>query len=302
MQEYIKKAGILIEAMPYISKFHGKIVVIKYGGSAMTDEGLKNSVIGDIAFMKMVGINPVIVHGGGPSINEALKLANIEPKFQDGLRVTDKETVEIVESVLSGTINKSLVSEFQKHNTKAVGISGKDGLLIEAVKSGQNIGYVGDITKINTQILDTLIESNFVPVISPIGGDEDANTYNINADYAAVEIAIALKATKLVFLTEIDGIRKDMQDATSLISRISPKEIDELISDGTISGGMIPKVECCIKAVNAGVNSVHIISGKIEHSLLLEIYTNEGIGTVVEEGINVISPSVNKSISNCKGG
>lgn len=287
MIEYIEKAGILIEAMPYISKFHGKTVVVKYGGSAMIDEKIKHSVIGDIAFMKMVGMNPVIVHGGGPSINEALKLAHIEPKFEDGLRVTDKATVEIVESVLSGTINKSLVSEFQKYNTKAVGISGKDGLLIEATKmmhNGKDIGFVGDIKQINTEVIDSLIASGFVPVISPIGADSEANTYNINADYAAVEIAIALKATKLVFLTDIDGIRTNMDNPESLISTTTPKEIEKLIADSTISGGMIPKVECCTKAVNAGVNSVHIINGNIEHSLLLEIYTTAGIGTVIEEG------------------
>jgi len=285
MQEYIKKAGILIEAMPYINKFHGKTVVVKYGGSAMTDEKIRHSIIGDIAFMKMVGMNPVIVHGGGPSINEALKLANIESKFEDGLRVTDKDTVKIVESVLSGTINKSLVSEFQKHDVRAVGISGKDGLLIEAKKmkpNNKDIGFVGDIKKINTQVLDALISSGFVPVISPIGTDSKANTYNINADYAAVEIAIALKATKLVFLTDIEGIRKDIDDAKSLISKTTPAEIEKLIADGTISGGMIPKVQCCTKAVKAGVESVHIISGKIQHSILLEIYTNEGIGTVIE--------------------
>lgn len=289
MKKYIEKAEILIEAMPYINKFHGQTVVIKYGGSAMTDEKIKHLVIGDIAFMKMVGINPVIVHGGGPLINEALKLANIEPEFQDGLRVTDKNTIGVVETVLSGTINKNLVSEFQKFNVKAVGISGKDGVLIEAVKkmpNNKDIGFVGDIKKVNTQIIDSLIASDFVPVISPIGTDIDANTYNINADYAAVEIAIALKATKLVFLTDIDGIRKDIDNPSSLISEISPKEIKNLIKDGTISGGMIPKVECCIKAVEADVNSVHIINGKLQHSLLLEIYTQKGIGTLIKEALN----------------
>lgn len=289
MQEYIKKAGILIEAMPYISKFHGKTLVIKYGGSAMTDEKIKHSVIGDIAFMKMVGINPVIVHGGGPEINAALKLENIEPEFKNGLRVTDEKTVKIVESVLSGKINKLIVSEFQRHSTRAVGISGKDGLLIEAVKKmpdGSDIGYVGDIKRINTQIVDTLIASDFVPVISPVGSDDQANTYNINADYAAVEIAIALKATKLVFLTDIEGVRKNADDPSSLISRLSPMQIEKMIENGTISGGMIPKVECCSKACKSGVESVHIINGKIEHSILLEIYTKDGIGTVIEENIN----------------
>ena len=286
MQEYIKKAGILIEAMPYISKFHGKTVVIKYGGSAMTDEEIKHSVIGDIAFMKMVGINPVIIHGGGPEINKALALEGIEPKFFNGLRVTDEKTMQVVESVLSGQINKSIVAEFQRHKTKAVGISGKDGMLIEAEKKmpdGADIGFVGDIKKINTEVLDTLIKSDFVPVISPVGADNEANTYNINADYAAVEIAIALKATKLVFLTDIEGVRMNADNPDSLISRLTPLEIENMINNGTITGGMIPKVECCSKAIKSGVNSVHIINGKIEHSILLEIYTKDGIGTVIEE-------------------
>lgn len=285
MQKYIEKASILIEAMPYINKFHGKTVVIKYGGSAMTDENIKYSVIGDIAFMKMVGINPVIVHGGGPEINEALKNAGIEPKFIDGLRVTGKETMQIAESVLSGKINKSIVSEFQKHDTKAVGISGKDGLLIEAEKklqNGQDIGYVGNITNINTKIVESLIENDFVPVISPVGTDKDANTYNINADIAAVEIAIALNASKLVFLTDIEGVRKNAEDETSLISKLTPTTAKELINDGSIKGGMIPKTQCCMKAVENGVESVHIINGKILHSILLEIYTKDGIGTVME--------------------
>ncbi len=286
MQKYIEKAGILIEAMPYINKFHGKTVVIKYGGSAMTDSDIKNSVIGDIAFMKMVGINPVIVHGGGPEINAALKLNNIEPVFKDGLRVTDEKTMEIVEEVLSGKINKSIVSEFQKHNTKAVGISGKDGLLIEAVQkrpNGNNIGYVGDITNVNTKIVKSLIENDFIPVISPVGSDKDANTYNINADIAAVELAIALKAPKLVFLTDIEGVRKNAEDENSLISKLTPKAANILIETGAITGGMIPKVQCCIKAIKEGVESVHIINGKILHSILLEIYTKDGIGTVIEE-------------------
>ena len=286
MQKYIEKAGILIEAMPYINKFHGKTVVIKYGGSAMTDSDIKNSVIGDIAFMKMVGINPVIVHGGGPEINAALKLNNIEPVFKDGLRVTDEKTMEIVEEVLSGKINKSIVSEFQKHNTKAVGISGKDGLLIEAVQkrpNGNNIGYVGDITNVNTKIVKSLIENDFIPVISPVGSDKDANTYNINADIVAVELAIALKAPKLVFLTDIEGVRKNAEDENSLISKLTPKAANILIETGAITGGMIPKVQCCIKAIKEGVESVHIINGKILHSILLEIYTKDGIGTVIEE-------------------
>lgn len=286
IEKAVKKADILIEAMPYINKFHNKIVVVKYGGSAMTDEKIKESTISDIAFMKMVGIKPVIVHGGGPEINAQLKLSNIEPNFVNGIRVTDEKTMKTVEMVLSGQINKSIVSEFQKNNTKAVGISGKDGLLIEAIKKTQDnidFGFVGDIKDINPEIINSLIENDFIPVISPVGGDKDGNTYNINADVAAVEIAIKLNAAKLVFLTDIEGIRMDENNPESLISKIKPTAALDLIEKGNIKGGMIPKTECCVKAVQNGVDSVHIINGKINHSILLEIYTKDGIGTVIEE-------------------
>ncbi len=286
IEKAMQKADILVEAMPYISKFHNKTVVIKYGGSAMTDEKIKSAAIADIAFMKMVGINPVIVHGGGPNINNHLKLLNIEPVFVNGLRVTDKDTMDVAEMVLSGQINKSIVSEFQRNNVKAVGISGKDSLLIEAEKkekNGVDLGYVGNVKNVNPEIVSTLVNNGFVPVISPIGGDKDGNTFNINADIAAVEVAIKLNAAKLVFLTDIDGIREEENDPNSLISRITPKTAKEMIKEGKIKGGMIPKAECCIKAVSNGVKAVHIINGKINHSILLEIYTKDGIGTVVEE-------------------
>lgn len=283
IEKYIKKAETLVEAMPYINKFNGQTVVIKYGGSAMTDEDLKASTIGDIAYLKAVGINPVVVHGGGPAINKALKIAGIEPQFKNGLRVTDKQTVETAEEVLSGLVNKSIVSEFQKHKTKAVGISGKDGLLLEALKSPDDIGFVGEIFRVNPQIIKTLTDSSFVPVISPIGTDENGETYNINADHAAVEIAIALKAAKLVFMTDIDGVRQDAEKAETLISRLTPAQIDSMIKDKSINGGMIPKVKSCARAIKSGVKSVHIINGKIKHSLLLEIYTHDGIGTIIED-------------------
>lgn len=283
IEKYIKKAETLVEAMPYINKFNGQTVVIKYGGSAMTDDELKHSVIGDIAYLKAVGINPVVVHGGGPAINKALKEAGIEPRFKNGLRVTDKKTVETAEEVLSGLVNKSIVSDFQKHGTKAVGISGKDGLLIEALKSPDDIGYVGEIYRVNPQIIETLIEASFLPVVSPIGTDKNGETYNINADYAAVEIAIALKASKLLFLTDIDGVRADENNPESLISKIAPSDIENMIKDKSITGGMIPKVKSCTRAIKSGVKSVHIINGKIKHSLLLEIFTRDGIGTVIEE-------------------
>lgn len=282
MQKYIEKADILIEALPYIQKFNETVVVIKYGGSAMTDEKIKQSVIGDISFMKMVGIKPIVIHGGGPFINEALKKSNIAPKFKNGLRVTDENTIKIAESVLSGNVNKSIVSDFQKHGMQACGISGKDGKLIVAKKSDENIGYVGEIEKINPKIINTLIDNDFVPVISPIGTDEDGNTYNINADYAANELAIALKANKLVFMTDIDGLLEDENDEKSLISKVNVKTIDKMIEEGQIKGGMIPKINSCKKAVENGVKSVHIINGNIKHALLLEIYTNQGIGTIIE--------------------
>ncbi len=279
IEKYIEKANILIEAMPYINKFNGKTVVIKYGGSAMTDEAMKETFIKDVACLNTVGIKPIIVHGGGPAINEALLKSGIEPEFKNGLRVTDKNTVEVVEEVLSGKVNKSIVSSLQKEGVKAVGISGKDGLLIEATKTNEDIGFVGEIKKVNTKIIDSLINSSFIPVISPIGTDKNGETYNINADIAAVEIAIALKASKLVFVTDIDGI----MNGDELISKVTPNDIDELIKTEKITGGMIPKAESCAQAVQSGVKSVHIINGKIKHSLLLEIYTRQGIGTVIEE-------------------
>lgn len=286
MKKYIEKAGILIEAMPYIKKFHNKTVVIKYGGSIMADKEINHLIISDIAFLKMVGINPVVVHGGGAEINAMLEISGIKPEFQEGLRVTDFKTMQIVESVLSGKINKSIVSEFQKLNANAVGISGKDGFTIETEKkllNGKDIGYVGDITKVNTKLINCLIENDFIPVISPIGFDKTANTYNINADIAAVEIAISLNASKLVFLTDIEGVRMNATDPESLISKLTPALANKLIEDKIVTKGMIPKVQCCIKAVENGVESVHIINGKIQHSILLEIYTKDGIGTVVEK-------------------
>ena len=282
-EKYIKKAETLVEAMPYINKFNSKTVVIKYGGSAMTDPLLRQSVIGDIAYLKAVGIKPVVVHGGGPEINKALKTEGIEPEFKNGLRVTDDKTIHTVEKVLSGSINKTIVSDFQKLGTLAVGISGKDGLLLEALKSTDNIGYVGEIFKVNPKIIQTLTDSSFIPVISPIGTNNKGETFNINADHVAVEIAIALKAIKLVFLTDTDGVRKDENDPSTLLSKITPSEIEYMIKNKDITGGMIPKVKSCAKAIQSGVKSVHIINGKINHSLLLEIYTNDGIGTIIEE-------------------
>lgn len=287
ISESIGKAKILIEALPYIERFYGKIVVVKYGGAALVDERIKETIMQDIALMKLVGMKPVLVHGGGPEINKYLDIAGIESKFIDGLRVTTAETMEIVEMVLAGKVNKSIVSDLEQHGIKAVGISGKDGNTFYAEKirkNGVDYGFVGDIKKVDTSLLESLINNDFIPVVSPIGKDNEGNTYNINADYAAVAVAGALNAQKLVFLTDVSGVLKDINDPSSIMSFLKEEEVFRLIDDGTISGGMIPKVECCMAAVKKGVKNVHILDGRIEHSLILEIFTPEGIGTMIEKG------------------
>lgn len=286
MQEYIDKTKILIEALPYIKTFSGKIVVIKYGGSAMLNEELKKSVIKDIVLMKLVGISPVVIHGGGPEINKMLKQIDKQSEFINGLRVTDEETMEVVEMVLSGKINKDIVMNLQNQGFNAAGISGKDGNILKARKKlidGQDAGLIGEIVEVNANLINILIQNDFIPVIAPTGMDEFGNTYNINADYAASAIAGALKAEKLVFLTDIAGVMKDINDDKSIISHMTVSEAKELISNGTISGGMIPKVECCIEGVEKGVNTVHILDGRVDHSLLLEIFTDTGIGTMIHK-------------------
>lgn len=283
MQKNIDKAKILIEAIPYIQKFRGKTVVIKYGGSAMIDEKIKKMMIEDIALLKLIGMNIVLVHGGGPFINDTLSKMNKKPKFKNGLRVTDEETMEIVEMVLSGKVNKNIVNDIQKMEIKAVGISGKDGMTLKAkklLKDGIDLGYVGEIIEVDQTLIDGLIKAGAIPVIAPIGRDEDGNTYNVNADYAAVSIASKLNAQKLVFVTDVKGVMKDINDPDSLISFMNVEEAKENINKGIIYGGMIPKVECCIDAVENGVNTVHIIDGNLDHSMLLEIFTQDGIGTM----------------------
>jgi len=285
MREYIEKVRVLMEALPYIKEFGGKTVVIKYGGSAMTDETVKQTLMQDIVLMKLVGINPVIVHGGGPKITGMLKKIGKETKFINGLRLTDEETVEIAEMVLSGKINKEIVSNIQKNGVNAVGISGKDGQTFCVEKmlvNGEDAGYIGKITQVNTGLVETMIKNAFIPVIAPIGADKNQETYNINADYAAIAVASALKAEKLVFLTDVEGVMRDILDSSSIISKLSVKEIPAFIEDGTISGGMIPKIECCIQAIEQGVQTVHILDGRLEHSLLLEIFTQKGVGTMIE--------------------
>lgn len=286
MQIYIDKAKTLMEALPYIQRFYGKTVVIKYGGSALINENIKQTVIQDIALMKLVGMHPVIVHGGGPDINAFLEQMHIESKFVNGLRVTDEKTMEIVEMVLSGKLNKHIVTEIEKQGVKAVGISGKDGGIIKAKKiekDGIDYGCVGDIISVDPTLVQSLIDNEFIPVIAPIGKDENGTTYNINADYAAVAIAGALKAEKLVFLTDVEGVMRDINDPDSIMSFINAEKIQKLIEDGVISGGMIPKVECCMEGIRKGVNNVHILDGRVEHCLILEIFTPEGIGTMIEK-------------------
>ncbi len=286
MEQYMQQARTLIEALPYIKKFNHAIVVIKYGGSAMTNDTLKRSVIKDITLMKLVGMKPVVVHGGGHMISRMLQRLGKESVFVDGLRVTDDETMEIAEMVLSGHINKGIVQEFQQQGIKAVGISGKDGGTILATRksiNGRDIGWVGEISEINPDLLLSLIEDDFIPVVAPIAADEHHNTYNINADFVASGVAAALRAEKLVYLTDVDGVLHDITDSSSRISRIHIDDIPGYRNQDVITGGMIPKIENCAQSIRAGVRSVHILDGRVEHSLLLEVFTNSGIGTMIHQ-------------------
>lgn len=284
MDMILAKAQTLIEALPYIQKFNGKRVVVKYGGSAMVDENLKYNVIKDVALLKLIGMEPIIVHGGGKEISAWLKKIGKESEFVNGLRVTDEETLDVAEMVLS-KVNKSLVSMMQKLGLKAVGISGKDSGLLKVQKKlsgGKDIGYVGEVVSADPTIIDTLIANDFIPVIAPIGiGIDDYHGYNINADDAACAIAEAVHAEKLVFLSDIEGVYKDKDDPNTLISELHVHEAEKLISEGYVGGGMIPKLQNCIDAIKEGVNRVHILDGRIPHSLLLEIFTNKGIGTAI---------------------
>lgn len=281
--KYLEKAEVLIEALPYIQRFNRKIVVIKYGGSAMLDEELKRNVIKDAVLLKLVGFKPIIVHGGGKEISRWVGKVGMEPKFINGLRVTDKDTMEIAEMVLA-KVNKELVTLVQSLGVKTVGISGKDGGLLSCKKKlsdGEDIGFVGEITKVDPQILYDLLENDFLPIIFPVGYDEEFQTYNINADDAACAIAKAVHAEKLAFLSDIEGVYKDKDDPSSLISELHVHEAEAMIGEGYVGGGMIPKLQNCIHAIEEGVNRVHILDGRIPHSLLLEIFTNKGIGTAI---------------------
>ncbi len=277
------KTQVLIEAMPYIQKFNNKTVVVKYGGSAMLDPNLQLNVIRDVALLKLVGMKPIIVHGGGKEISKWVSLLGKEPVFVEGLRVTDAETMEVAEMVLN-KVNKNLVQMLQQIGVKAVGICGKDASTLHVTKklaNGQDIGFVGNIDKVDTSLIDTLIKKDFVPVIAPIGVDDEFQSYNINADDAACAIATAVGAEKLAFLTDIEGVCMDPKDKSTLISELTLSKADELINDGFIGGGMLPKIKNCIDAVREGVAGVHILDGRMEHSLLLEFFTDKGIGTAI---------------------
>lgn len=298
MEEIMSKAGILIEALPYIQKFKDKIVVVKYGGSAMLDERLQQDVIKDVALLKLVGMQPIIVHGGGKEISKWVGLLGKEPKFVQGLRVTDADTMEVAEMVL-GRVNKRLVQMLEQLGVKAAGICGKDGGTLKCEKkyaNGEDIGFVGNITKVDTNLIETLLQNDYIPVIAPIGMDDAFYSYNINADDAACAVATAMKAEKLAFLTDIEGIYRDFENKSSLISVLTLEEADKLLASGVIGGGMLPKLQNCIDAVKEGVSRVHIMDGRIDHSLLLEFFTNKGIGTAIIDSENTLYDNERSSV------
>ena len=282
-QSIMQKAEVLIEALPYIQRFNRKIIVIKYGGSAMVDEELKRHVIQDVVLLKLVGFKPIIVHGGGKDISRWISKVGMEPQFVNGLRVTDEETMEIAEMVLN-KVNKSLVQMVNELGINAVGISGKDARLLKCRKKysgGEDIGFVGEVAEVNPQIIEDLLEKDFVPIVCPIGFDDNYISYNVNADDAACAIATAMKAEKLAFLTDVEGVYRDFEDKDSLISEITLSEAQDFVAGGTLGGGMLPKLQNCIDAIKEGVSRVHILDGRIPHCLLLEIFTNKGIGTAI---------------------
>lgn len=283
MEKYLQKAEVLIEALPYIQKFNRRVIVVKYGGSAMANEELQKNVIKDVTLLKLVGFKPIIVHGGGKEISRWVGKVGMEPNFIGGLRVTDADTMEIAEMVL-GKVNKSLVQMVQELGVRAVGISGKDGGLLTVDKKyadGQDIGFVGEIKRVTPKILLDLLEKDFLPIIAPIGLDENFQTYNINADDAACAIAKAMGAEKLAFLTDIEGVYQDPNDKSTFLSRLTVDEAEELLARGFIGGGMLPKLKNCTDAIKCGVSRVHILDGRIPHCLLLEIFTNHGVGTAI---------------------
>ncbi len=276
-----ERAEVLVQALPHIKRYNGKIVVVKYGGNAMIDENLKMQVMEDIALLWLIGVKVVLVHGGGPEISETMKRLGKKAEFVNGLRVTDRETVDIVQMVLAGKVNKTLVSLIQMKGGHAVGLSGIDGGIIEAKMKDETLGYVGEITKIRTQPITDLLEKNYIPIISTVASDRQGNTYNINGDTAAAYIAGALNAERLIMMTDINGVLRDKDDPSTLIRQLSIEEAKGLYDEGIISGGMIPKVDCCIEAISKGVSNVVIMDGRVPHAILMELLTDEGAGTMV---------------------
>ncbi|MCL1599027.1 MAG: acetylglutamate kinase [Actinomycetia bacterium] len=278
------KAAIFSEALPFIRRFRGTTVIVKYGGSAMVDDDIRETFADDVAMLHYVGINPIIVHGGGPHISKAMGRRGIEPQFFEGLRVTDAETIRVVQSTLVGEINPDIVRLINNHGSVATGVSGLDANLFEAEPYDDRLGFVGRVSAVNTGIVESMQANGYVPVIAPIARGSDGKTYNLNADTAAGELASALGASKLVFLTDVEGLYRDLGDQNSLISRISTKELVELLDSGSVSAGMLPKLRACVTAVDGGVGQAHILDGRIQHSLLLEVFTPEGIGTMITQG------------------
>lgn len=285
MQEAIHQANVLVQALPYMQRYSGKCFVVKYGGAAMVDDRLKAQVMQDIVLLRTVGIKPVLVHGGGKEVSEVMQRMGLQPRFARGLRVTDAETMEIVEMVLAGTTNKGIVSLIHRAGGKAVGLSGKDGNLLVAKKltpDGKDIGYVGEVTQVNSEVIEVLSSAGYVPVISSVAIGEDGQSYNVNADHAAGAIAAALKAEKLIVLTDVPGVLANLNDPTSLISEMSIAEAEELLRNGKVESGMAPKLEACITALQGGVHRAHIIDGRQPHAILMEIFTDRGVGTMVK--------------------
>jgi acetylglutamate kinase len=280
--EAFDKAAILAEALPYIRRFWGKVVVVKYGGSAMADEGLAVSFAQDVVLMRSVGMRPVVVHGGGPQIGALMRRLGKQPEFHEGLRVTDADTLDIARMVLVGKVNRDIVSAINVHGSLAVGLSGEDAGLITASARSPELGFVGDVEAVNSSILERLLAEELIPVVATIGSDAEGQAYNINADVAAAAIAVALNAEKLVYLTDVVGLLRDVHDPSTLVHTLTVAELDELLAPGSVSGGMIPKLTSCVRAVRDGVGHAHILDGRVPHALLLEVFTNEGIGTMID--------------------
>ncbi len=278
----IERAKIICEALPYIHQYSGKTLVIKYGGNAMNDDEITKTILQDVAALKIAGVNPILVHGGGPEINKMLSRLGIKPQFNNGLRVTDTETMEVAQMILCGKINKNIAGELNTMGVKAIGLCGKDSQLIKAEKLDDSLGYVGKVTEINAKLLDVLAKDEFIPVIASIATDDNGNSYNVNADVAAAAIGAAMHAEKLLFLSDIDGIMANKDDKETLIDRISVAKLRKMIDSGAISGGMVPKANSCIDAIERGINSVFVLNGMLPHSILLELFTDEGVGTMIE--------------------